>query len=171
MPAEAQSTNSTESEESIAPGKCVFFFLKKRLRWIDCLWTNRVWNFITIHTVIEIFQPGPKFCRDRLVDLWRHSERPNWKSGYISIKDSGSCESRRMWLIPCQKGNYCSGLRKVAEWHSAPPPSPFFFSWALSLVEGGTAGIHSWVKQHSSSHRFLAAISWDVNTTARQKVE
>lgn len=118
-----------------------------------------MWNFITIRTVIEIFRPGPKFCRDRLADLCCHLERHNWKSGYISIKESGSCESRRLWLIPCQKGNYCSGLRKVAEWHThAPPHHPFFFVFS--------GGQH---RRYSCSHRFLAAISWDVNTTARRK--
>lgn len=118
------------------------FLKKKRLWWIDCLWTNSVWNFITIRTVIEIFRPRLKFCRDSLADLCRHPEWHNWKSGYISIKDSGSCESRRLWLIPCQKGNYCSGLRKVAERHTrAPPPPSFFFSTHLGFVFSG--GQHS----------------------------
>lgn len=54
--------------------------------------------------------------------------------------------------------------------HSCTPPLLHFqIIRGLSLVEDGTAGIHARVKQHSSRHRFLAAISWDVNTTARLK--
>lgn len=49
------------------------------------------------------------------------------------------------------------------------PPPLVQIIWALSLVKDGTAGIHAQVNQHGSRPRFLAAISWDVNTTAWRK--
>lgn len=46
--------------------------------------------------LLRYLGPNQSFGGDRPADLCLHPERRNWKSGYISIKGSGSCEPRRL---------------------------------------------------------------------------